>query len=60
MNSPTPPARSAPAATAPVPKGAVRLNSRDLFRQVKSVEIEHEGKVYQLRLTRLNKLILTA
>lgn len=37
-----------------------RLTSRDLFRQTKSIEIEHDGKIYQLRLTRLNKLILTA
>ncbi|MBZ2206893.1 hemin uptake protein HemP [Massilia soli] len=37
-----------------------RLDSRHLFGQGKSVQIEHEGKVYQLRVTRLGKLILTA
>ena len=37
-----------------------RLDSRNLFGQGKSVHIEHEGKVYELRVTRLGKLILTA
>lgn len=44
------------AKTPPVP----RLDSRALFGQGKSVQIEHEGKVYELRVTRLGKLILTA
>ena len=38
----------------------IRLNSHDLLQQAKAVEIEHDGKIYELRLTRLNKLILTA
>ena len=38
----------------------VRLNSHDLLQQAKTIEIEHDGKIYELRLTRLNKLILTA
>lgn len=38
----------------------VRLDSKDLFRQAREVEIAHEGRVYRLRLTQLNKLILTA
>lgn len=37
-----------------------RFNSRDLFRQMREVEIAHEGRIYRLRLTQLNKLILTA
>jgi hemin uptake protein HemP len=37
-----------------------RVNSRDLFQQMREVEIEHEGRIYRLRLTQLNKLILTA
>ncbi len=45
---------------APPPAKPVRLNSHDLLRQAKAVEIEHDGKIYELRLTRLNKLILTA
>ena len=36
------------------------LDSRALFGEGKSVLIEHEGKVYELRVTRLGKLILTA
>ncbi len=38
----------------------VRLKSRDLFKQMREVEIDHEGRIYRLRLTQLNKLILTA
>ncbi len=37
-----------------------RFNSQDLLRQAKAVQIEHDGKIYELRVTRLNKLILTA
>ncbi len=43
-----------------VPAQPTRLNSHDLLQHAKAVEIEHEGKIYELRLTRLNKLILTA
>jgi hemin uptake protein HemP len=37
-----------------------RLKSQDLFQQMREVEIDHEGRIYRLRLTQLNKLILTA
>lgn len=37
-----------------------RINSRDLFEQMTEVEIDHEGRIYRLRLTQFNKLILTA
>jgi hemin uptake protein HemP len=37
-----------------------RVKSQDLFQQVREVEIDHEGRIYRLRLTQLNKLILTA
>lgn len=37
-----------------------RLRSEDLFANGREVEIVHEGKTYRLRLTQLNKLILTA
>lgn len=37
-----------------------RLRSEDLFQQLRVVEIDHEGRIYRLRLTQLNKLILTA
>lgn len=38
----------------------IRINSRELFQQRREVEIEHDGRVYRLRITQLNKLILTA
>ena len=51
----TPPA-PAPARAERTP----RVNSQDLLQHAKVMEIEHEGKIYELRVTRLNKLILTA
>lgn len=39
---------------------AIRLNSEELFQQKREVEIEHGGRIYRLRITQLNKLILTA
>lgn len=42
----------------PVP--AVRLKSEDLLQQQREIEIDHHGRIYRLRLTQLNKLILTA
>jgi len=40
--------------------GPIRIKSEDLFRQLREVEIDHRGRIYRLRLTQLNKLILTA
>ena len=37
-----------------------RITSQALMQDRKDVEIEHDGKIYRLRVTRLNKLILTA
>ena len=37
-----------------------RIKSEDLFQQQREVEIDHQGRIYRLRLTQLNKLILTA
>lgn len=37
-----------------------RITSADLLAQRREVEIEHAGKIYRLRVTQLNKLILTA
>ncbi|MGE5623323.1 MAG: hemin uptake protein HemP [Bacillota bacterium] len=39
---------------------AIRIKSEELFRQAREVEIDHQGRIYRLRLTQLNKLILTA
>lgn len=57
MNSPsktTPP-------TNPVPNngGILRLESKEILRGANTVEIEHAGQRYLLRVTRENKLILT-
>lgn len=42
------------------PAGKLRIKSEDLFRQGREVEIEHAGRIYRMRLTNQNKLILTA
>ena len=44
----------------PVVGRAMRIKSEDLFQQQREIEIEHQGRIYRLRLTQLNKLILTA
>lgn len=49
-----------PADGAGARKEVARFRSEDLFRQAREVEIEHQGRIYRLRLTQLNKLILTA
>lgn len=50
----TPSARTS--GTAPVN----RIKSQDLFQKMRELEIDHGGRIYKLRLTQLNKLILTA
>jgi hemin uptake protein HemP len=37
-----------------------RIKSEDLLRQARELEIDHQGRIYRLRLTQSNKLILTA
>ena len=44
----------------PAQKPVLRLNSGELMQQLREVEIDHEGRIYRLRVTQLNKLILTA
>jgi hemin uptake protein HemP len=63
-----PPARSAanaaqlgaPAATSAAVVPLRRLTSADLMQDQRELEIEHAGRIYRLRITQLNKLILTA
>ena len=38
----------------------IRIKSEELFQQQREIEIDHQGRIYRLRLTQLNKLILTA
>jgi hemin uptake protein HemP len=40
--------------------GVRRITSENLLQDKREVEIEHGGKIYRLRITQLNKLILTA
>lgn len=37
-----------------------RIRSQDLFRHARELDIDHGGRVYKLRITSLNRLILTA
>jgi hemin uptake protein HemP len=48
-----------PAASRNISLTGNRLESRELFVGTKEITIGHEGEVYRLRLTALNKLILT-
>ena len=41
-------------------KATQRVKLADLMKQMREIEIDHEGKIYRLRLTQANKLILTA
>ncbi|MFZ6732915.1 hemin uptake protein HemP [Undibacterium sp. Ji42W] len=42
------------------PKEIPRIKSGDLMQQKRELEIDHAGRIYRLRITQLNKLILTA
>jgi hemin uptake protein HemP len=61
-NDPTPkPAAPAHAAAPDPTKGSPRrVTSVDLFSGAREIVIEHDGRLYQLRITQNGKLILTA
>lgn len=42
------------------PRTPQRVKLAELLNQMRELEIDHEGKIYRLRLTQANKLILTA
>ncbi len=42
------------------PQLSVRIRLEDLLKEMREIEIDHGGKIYRLRLTQSNKLILTA
>jgi hemin uptake protein HemP len=42
------------------PSDPARVRLQDLLQQRREIEIDHGGKIYRLRLTQANKLILTA
>ena len=50
------PAHAAVQAISPVK----RVSSAGLMESGRELEIEHAGRIYRLRITQLNKLILTA
>lgn len=64
----TSPALAAAPAAAVVPAPATppssqplrRFTTAGLMQDQREVEIEHAGRIYRLRITQLNKLILTA
>ncbi|HRF09251.1 MAG TPA: hemin uptake protein HemP [Xanthobacteraceae bacterium] len=55
----SPNASSVSASRRPIDIVNNRIESRDLFVGTKEITIGHEGEAYRLRLTALNKLILT-
>ncbi len=59
--SPSPAIRPTVAAPAVANAQPVRrLTTAGLMQDQREVEIEHAGRIYRLRITQLNKLILTA
>lgn len=52
--------RAAPSARTSANVPIPRIKSQDLFQKMRELEIDHGGRIYKLRLTQLNKLILTA
>lgn len=55
------PARTEAASDGPASAGSAAgcVNSTDILRGQKAVEINHNGSTYRLQATRLGKLILT-
>ncbi len=61
IDAPKPKAAGAPAAQQPTPPQALRrYTTAGLMEDQREIEIEHAGRIYRLRITQLNKLILTA
>lgn len=52
--------QSATEAVQETPQETSRLRLQDLLQERREIEIDHGGKIYRLRLTQANKLILTA
>jgi len=53
-------ARPSPAVVSSAVSPVKRISSAGLMEGGRELEIEHAGRVYRLRVTQLNKLILTA
>jgi hemin uptake protein HemP len=54
------PVAAAVASVAAQVKPVKRVSSAGLMDGGRELEIEHSGRIYRLRITQLNKLILTA
>lgn len=52
--------KTPPQAPVTPPAAVKRVSSAELMSGQRELEISHEGKIYRLRITQLNKLILTA
>lgn len=59
IDAPKPKAAAAPAAQQPT-QALRRYTTAGLMEDQREIEIEHAGRIYRLRITQLNKLILTA
>lgn len=59
IDAPKPKAAVAPAAQQPT-QPLRRYTTAGLMEDQREIEIEHAGRIYRLRITQLNKLILTA
>ncbi len=55
-----PAAIASPPARDPARAATRRITSNDLFSGAREIVIEHDGRLYQLRITQNGKLILTA
>ncbi len=59
MKSPTTPTAESQS-DLPSDRDQARVRLQDLLQERREIEIDHGGKIYRLRLTQANKLILTA
>lgn len=59
MNQPEPSSTTSASPPSSVAADAPRLDSHSLFGAARELLIQHKGEQYRLRLTRLDKLILT-
>ncbi|MGO4378647.1 hemin uptake protein HemP [Pseudoduganella sp. RAF53_2] len=56
----TSPATGLAPAVPPAAPQVPRYTTAGLMQDKREIEIEHAGRIYRLRITQLNKLILTA
>lgn len=59
-DKPNPPSEPLNTDGRPTTASPARVHSSQLFRGQREIEIEHGGRLYRLRITQNDKLILTA